>query len=105
MMTEVVESPRPSRSSTSDGAVVCWGNNVVEGRSPLTGAFADVAVAGGSSDVTEECVHGCARRPDGTVTCWGQEGYNYAQATTPADAFTQLATGEVHTAGSTPTVP
>lgn len=62
------------------GAVVCWGRNFLGqlGDGSQTNRLTPVAVSGLSSGVVEVAVngqHSCARMGDGTLRCWGANGY------------------------------
>ena len=67
----------------SDGTVTCWGNNGAGqlGDGSNTDSNVPVAVAGGALtnktviDITAGGNHTCALISDGTVTCWGWNGY------------------------------
>ena len=67
----------------SDGTVTCWGNNYSGqlGDGSTTNSNLPVAVTGGAlagktvTDITAGYYHTCALISDGTVTCWGWNGY------------------------------
>jgi hypothetical protein len=67
----------------SDGTVTCWGNNWAGQLGDGSNTFSNVpaAVTGGALagktviDITAGYGHTCALISDGTVTCWGYNGY------------------------------
>ena len=67
----------------SDGTVACWGANDVGqlGDGSYTGSNVPVAVTGGAlanktvTDIAAGYFHTCALISDGTVTCWGNNGF------------------------------
>jgi len=52
---------------------------------------------GPSGQVSAGDYHTCGLRTDGTLACWGDNGFG--QATPPAGTFTQVSAGDYHTCG------
>jgi hypothetical protein len=67
------------------GTVSCWGDDTFGQSTPP----ADLS---GVTQVSASTHHGCARRTDGTVVCWG----TFASPLTGLSAVTQVSTGLFH---------
>jgi alpha-tubulin suppressor-like RCC1 family protein len=78
------------------GALVCWGENqrgqiALDGGSPRPAATRVTALRGEVAEVVAGQFHTCARRRDGTVSCWGQNTFGtladglYTDRPTPLD--------------------
>lgn len=86
--TQVAAGNSHSCGLKSDGEVACWGSNSVgeatpppardlqtgSGKIPAPRVFTQIS-AGGS--------HNCGVRSDGTVACWGFNGYGQSNAPLP----------------------
>jgi alpha-tubulin suppressor-like RCC1 family protein len=82
---------------TTDGAVVCWGDNYSGQANAPSGTFTQVS-AGHS--------HTCGLKTDGTAVCWGAGKTNegglsseQGQSIVPNGIFIQLSAGASHTCG------
>src|SRR5690349_15028543 len=79
---------------SGDGTIACWGNSA-EGEAPAS----QLPPAGTTfTQVSAGASHTCALVSNGTVACWGYDGYG--QATPPAGTtFTKVSAGGYHTCG------
>jgi alpha-tubulin suppressor-like RCC1 family protein len=87
-----------ARTDTKD--VYCWGTktNAVTGRTGVGFDFNPNKLGGFASDVEEISVagttqptHGCGRRTDGTIMCWGKNDYGQLGQAMPAVSATPIA--------------
>ena len=73
---------------TTNGSIVCWGDNEYGQASPPDGQFRAVSAGSG---------HTCGVKTDGFVECWGSD--EYGQATPPPDNFSSVSVGVGYTCG------
>ena len=83
MLDFAIARDRGCAIRASDGSLACWSALDDEPLAPPAGAFAQVALAGGEA---------CARRDDGTVTCFG-DPTNVAPSDAKFRTFTLRGTG------------
>ncbi len=93
-MNKIISSTFHTAVITSEGRVVCWGNNKAGQCNPPADLENVVQVCCGTS-------HTAALTADGQVVCWGDN--NYYQCDVP-ERFAQKNPGVVHVAGSYNTV-
>jgi len=82
-VTDITAGAYHTCALISDGTVTCWGDNYSGqlGDGSNTTSYVPVAVTGGAltdktvTDITAGGDHTCALISDGTVTCWGSNGY------------------------------
>ena len=90
VFTDVSASEFRSCGVRISGALECWGSGF--GEDLPEGAFVQVSVAEGY-----RVPHGCALGAEGSVVCWGGNGYGQADA--PEGAFVQVSAGGANSCG------
>ena len=75
---------------TTDGSIVCWGDNREGRATPPTGSFSSISAVE---------LHICGVKSDNTIACWGYQ--DTRRGTPPQASFNSVSVGDLHACGVT----